>query len=955
MISNNVHSICQDSSGFIWIGTEEGLSIFDSKSFKNLTTEEGLLYNNVQFITADKFKKNSVWVSYIKGGLDRISNGKIEHFSEILPKGMLKINTIFQDSDSLVWCSTDTSFFVIEKGDMVKFNTNQEIKGALAFGEDSSGNILVSANNGLFIYNKIKKRFFRDNSLPPGASSRIISIYTENNGTEWLLTEKGLLVKRTNKSIKYKMLWSGRFYRGIVSSPNINFIYVNSDNGLLKINKPNLKVSGVFTGKTGLPGNNINCALMGREGILWLGLNDNGISKLVYPNLYVFTLKKYYTSSVIDNNSHIWITTANGLREIWKANNDSWQVFDHPISKVVNQPQNTSLSYDSSNLMLTLEQGEILEYYIKNNHPLSELPSNLYFKNVIDLSGKYKFAAIFKSIEDRYGNIWASALDLGVIVINKNRKVIRIYNDQNGMPDNSVRCIYQDSSGNFWFGGYDNGLAYFSKDKILKDLGMKYNPANIKVKLFTTKDGLPDNSIRKVIEDSFRNIIIGSRYGGLAVYNNGNIKKITKSEGLISNGIWDIANDGDRGIWIVTQAGIQRLKKDFIPSYELNEEVTNNPYYTVAVKNNLVTFSSKTSLYLYERKSGHEHVPPSIYFTEILVNGKAYNLKNEETLTSEQNNITFDFTGISNIEDQNTSYNYRMLNIDKHWHNLSNKSSVTYASLKPGKYTFQVNAVNSNNISSFSPASIRFVISQPFYLEWWFISGWVLLILVCGYLYIYYRNKRKLEIEKIRMKIAGDLHDEIGSGLTKIAILSEHALKEQEEPKSGVNKHESMSANNSINRVGKIARDLVDQMIDVIWSIDPKYDTLKDFVFSFKNFAYETCEAKNIELLISTDNIENVKVNSQIKRNLQLIAKEALNNAIKYSECKKITFHLEVKNRNIILTIADDGKGFARNEIIPGKGLLNIEKNTAEISGKCSIETSPGKGTKIKIIFPVQK
>ena len=163
-----------------------------------------------------------------------------------------------------------------------------------------------------------------------------------------------------------------------------------------------------------------------------------------------------------------------------------------------------------------------------------------------------------------------------------------------------------------------------------------------------------------------------------------------------------------------------------------------------------------------------------------------------------------------------------MLNIDKHWHNLSNKSSVTYASLKPGKYTFQVNAVNSNNISSFSPASIRFVISQPFYLEWWFISGWVLLILVCAYLYIYYRNKRKLEIEKIRMKIAGDLHDEIGSGLTKIAILSEHALKEQEEPKSGVNKHESMSANNSINRVGKIARDLVDQMIDVIWSIDPQ-------------------------------------------------------------------------------------------------------------------------------------
>lgn len=144
-------------------------------------------------------------------------------------------------------------------------------------------------------------------------------------------------------------------------------------------------------------------------------------------------------------------------------------------------------------------------------------------------------------------------------------------------------------------------------------------------------------------------------------------------------------------------------------------------------------------------------------------------------------------------------------------------------------------------------------------------------------------------------------------------------------------------------------------MIDVIWSIDPKYDTLNDFVFSFKNFAYETCEAKNIELLINTENINNVKVNSQIKRNLQLIAKEALNNAVKYSGCTKIFFHLEVKNKNIILSIEDNGGGFNRNEITPGKGLLNIEKNTSEMSGECSIDSSPGTGTKIKITFPLQK
>ncbi len=957
MISNNIHSICQDSLGLIWVATEEGLSIFDSKSFRNLTASEGLLYNNIQFITADKFNKSSVWVCYIKGGLDKISYKKIEHFSEILPEGMQKINIIFQDSDSLIWCGTDLSFFAIDNGNIIKFKDNKEIGGALAFGEDLSGNILISGENGLFIYNKEKKRFYRNNILAADVSKKIISIFVENDGTEWFLSENGVLIKRIDNKLNYKVLEPGRLYHSIVSSSKINFIYINSDNGLFKVNKSNLKVSGVFTERSGLTSNNIRCELLGREGILWLGLNDNGISKLVYPNLYVFNLKKYYTSLVIDNDLHVWITTPTGLKEIWKTDSDSWQVFDHPVPNIVKRPQGAFLSYNRYNfrLVLTLEQGKILEYSIKNNHPLSVLPSNLYLKSITDLSGKYKFTALFKSFEDSYGNIWTSALDLGVIVLNKNEKVIKIYNDQNGMPDNSVRCIYQDSSGNFWFGGYDNGLSFLSKDKVRRDLGMDYNPSNVSQKLFTTKNGLTDNSIRKVIKDFFGNIIIGTRYGGLAVYNNGIIKRITKSDGLISNGIWDIADGGDGEIWVVTQSGIQNLKKGFIPSYELNEEVTNNPYYTVAVKNKLVAFSSKTSLYLYDREAFLEHIPPSIYFTQILVNGKNYELKDHEILTSEQNNITFDFTGISNIEDQNTTYNYRMLNIDKHWHNLINKSSVTYASLKPGKYTFQVNTINSNNISSIYPASITFVISQPFYLEWWFIIGCVLLIITGSYLYVNFRNKRRLEIEKIRIKIAGDLHDEIGSGLTKIAILSEHALKEQEEQKQEGKINGDRRSNSSIYRVGKIARDLVDQMIDVIWSIDPKYDSLNDFVFSFKNFAYETCEAKNIELYISTENIDNVKVNSQIKRSLQLIVKEALNNAIKYSECTKITFYLGVKNRNIILLIEDNGKGFTRSNIVPGKGLLNIEKNVTELSGKCSIDSSPGRGTKVDIVFPVGK
>jgi len=475
---------------------------------------------------------------------------------------------------------------------------------------------------------------------------------------------------------------------------------------------------------------------------------------------------------------------------------------------------------------------------------------------------------------------------------------------------------------------------------------------------YLTTNGLPNNDVRVIDENKDNDLLIGTRYGGLGIFKNNKFKIITKREGLFSDAIWSMTITPDQQIWLGTQSGIQRLKtKNEEPEYSLNEEIPNVPYYSVySSKNGNLCFVNHTEIYIYLPLNEKLTItPPPVYITSVLINGQRQKTFNNLNLASDQNTITFDFIGIINREEKNSSYLYRLLKSDKKWNLLKQRNSVTYASLRPGNYMFQVAAINSSNIKSIQPAEVTFKINAPIYLQWWFITTLLIILILSLILTTKLRINRLLEIEKVRTRIAADLHDEIGSGLTKIAILSEYAL--QDENKEGItsdNKLASNSEDNSVERVGKIARNLVDSMMDVIWAIDPKYDSLQDFVFNFKNYAYEVCEAKNIKLQIETKGTENIKVNSQIKRCLQLISKEALNNALKYSRCSIIVYSLSVKSKNIYLIIEDNGVGFDSEKTKYGRGILNMTKLVNELSGSFKSKTEMGEGTKILIIIPLK-
>ena len=962
LVSNNINSICQDSSGFIWFATGEGLSRFDSKDFTNYTIEDGLPTNNILCAAVDKKDGQTVWLGTVGKGVVKYKNGKFISIPDSRHAVNPNIDCLYMDKEDTLWCGTDSSVFLIRNDKIITLKNNAGIKAVNSICAGSSGNIFIAANNGFFTFIRSENTFVK---MPLGKfdNSNFTSVIPLPDNSVLLLTYQGNLIKFSENTFKYYSLNHIGEFSNIYKSFNPGLYWITSDHGLYKVNVKSMKSIIRYTKSNGLPNDNVSCMLTDREGILWLGTNNNGASKIVRTNLIKIDLKEsvknvYNVSTVTDKNNHVWVTTSDRLVELWDTDHYVWHKKTHlKLDSRAKSSLSKLFIVDDSELIVTYTSGMIKKFKIINNYPHKYGDSKLIRLSSVDLSKKYKFYSLFVSMQDRDGYLWTSALDLGVIVLNnsKEKDVLKIYTMKDRLPDNSIRCIFQDKNGNYWFGGYQGGLTFFSKDKVMKDLGLNYDPSKVKVIKYTTQNGLPNNAVRSVAEDDSGTIYIGTRYGGLAILQNGKFKVISRSKGLLSNGVWKVSCTGYFGTWLATQAGVQKLNAGGTLDNKLSEYIPKIPFYSISYCRNKIIFANPTEIYIYEPDRGHLIIrQPTIFINKILVNGQKYKIKKKIELANFQNNISFEFTGIINREEHRI-YEYRLLNKEETWNKIRNKNSVTYSYLNPGKYTFQVTALLPDGSRSNKPAEITFMIDSPFYRQWWFDFIILAIIVSVIVLFLRYRVKRILAIERVRSKIAAELHDEIGAGLTKIAILSEHALlKNNPAGTPGSLKNNTRQQNTSIERVGTIARGLVDQMVDVIWSIDPKYDKLEDFIIHFKNYAYEVCEAKNISLEFNTGNIRDIKLDSNVKRKLQLISTEALTNAVKHSGCARINYSLIVKDKAINVEVKDNGTGIDPDKKRTGNGLMNMKKHTEELNGAFAIETGNGSGTIVKIWLPLK-
>ena len=309
-----------------------------------------------------------------------------------------------------------------------------------------------------------------------------------------------------------------------------------------------------------------------------------------------------------------------------------------------------------------------------------------------------------------------------------------------------------------------------------------------------------------------------------------------------------------------------------------------------------------------------------------------------------QNQLQVDYVGLSFIPGDVLRYQRRLVEAEREWSQPTTERSVTYARLAPGSYQFLVRAVGSDGIASSSAAAVRFRILPPLWMRWWFVS---LSAAAAGSL-LYgmhrYRVGQLLAVERLRSRLASDLHDEIGSGLSQIAILSEVAKKRLAGDRS--------EAAGPLDRVAEISRELLDSTNDIVWAINR--DRVADLTGRMRKYATEMFSAGEIELEFETADVrEDRKIDFETRRHIYLIFREGIRNVVRHSSCRHVAIHVSCNDGLFSMRVSDDGGGFDPARTHAGQGLVSMRERARSLGGQ--IEWKSDNGTVVTLSVPLPK
>jgi signal transduction histidine kinase len=254
---------------------------------------------------------------------------------------------------------------------------------------------------------------------------------------------------------------------------------------------------------------------------------------------------------------------------------------------------------------------------------------------------------------------------------------------------------------------------------------------------------------------------------------------------------------------------------------------------------------------------------------------------------------------------------------------------------------------NTDGEESSAPTVIPFIIHPPFYLTWWFLAIAFGLVAWLVYLLHRIRVNKLLTMEKVRVHIARDLHDDMGSTLSSINILSLMSTK-------AIDK-EPAKSKEYLSRISAYSQRMMESMDDIVWSINPLNDGMEKIVARMREVAASNLEPKEVEYRFYIDEtVSHLKLDMGKRRDLFLIYKEAINNLAKYADCSKAIIHITAKNKRILMHIEDNGCGFDETLLNDGNGLINMRKRAEDLNGRLTIKSRPGLGTELTLNIPVK-
>ena len=970
LASDAVSCVKRDSHGFLWFCTAEGLSRFDGYGFTNYSMDQGLPDRLVSDFL--ETRNGDYWVGTYRGVVHFDPKpGKNQPFFTVYhpseSEASQHVNTLFQDRQGTIWVATEDGVFQLTE-EAGKWAFRPLDVGAArtqthSIQEDREGNLWVVV--GDYGTSALIRR-------SPNGHTEILknsALANKNNTT-------GLFIDRDNR------IWAST-YHGLV-------LLTAHSTG-----RDNL-VARVFTKKDGLLNNEVGPVFQSSDGRLWVGAG--GLFEVITTNnnvrfsLYGPLQQGFTTINAEDVDGNFWMgrtkilnhgfvnygledgLRTEDIRSIAEGHDGELYVVTGLHSRYISRFDGRRFTtvapkapgHDASWDLGTWGWGQLHfqdhlgEWWVGTGYGLYRYPR---VRRLEDLAWtpprkiyteKEGFRGqVFRLYEDSKGDVWISAWNGGLLRWERATEVFYRYAEKEGMPSNGMSTAFrEDRAGNLWIGMWGHDLVRFRHGHF---------------DAFLRADGFPDGTVLSIWLDHAGRIWVGTSRGGLVRIDEPGKEKpqfrvYTTKEGLSSNDVRSITEDHSGRIYFWTGRGVDRLEP----------ETGAIIHYTTA--DGLVPAGSDSEEAFCDRQgrlwfgfvglSRLDPVPESktppplpIYVSHVRIRGVDLPVSElgETRLTGlvlqpNQNNLQIEFGSLNFGSGETIYYQYKLENTESEWSAASTLRRVNYAELRPGRYRFLVRAARVGGEVSSSPAEISFRVMAPVWQRWWFLSAVTLLAGLGIFGLYHYRVEQLLELERMRTRIATDLHDEIGSGLTQIAILSEVIRQD----KSGDSSGERLS------RVADLSRELVDAMSEIVWAMNPTRDHVGGLVQRMRRFASDVLTGRNIALGFDAREADlNLALRSETRRQVFLIFKEAVSNVCRHSHCTAAKIEVSVEKGEMLLSLSDDGRGFdvehADNGHEAGHGLSSMRQRAAKIGGTLEIFSRSGEGARLFLRVPINQ
>lgn len=970
--SNLITCVKRDSRGFMWFCTPQGLSRFDGYTFVNYGVDQGLPDRYVtDFVETPN---GEYWVATLRG-LAQFNPKPTAKHQMFVPyrlgetEAANRVYALLADQRGDIWVGTSGGVFQLTKAGgrwishRIQFPTRDGSEGPLM--EDHLGNIwIVQGIVGGTLWRRKRSGALERIEDPFFVKNRITGLFEDRLGRIWASTYYGLALLAQNPQPAHPAVARVYGRKDGLLDDEAGPMFQSSDGKLWAA------LGAVYEVLTLRGSREVSFRLVGRR--------EQGIFPIVAEDIQG---NLWMGANRIARNGFVTYGRDDGLgpddiRSVFEGYGGTLYVVTGTHSRFIHRFDGRRFTtvaplipgYDPAKEFFwgwgqIHFQDHTGEWWVGTMHGIVRYPK---VAHVEDLGRTRPLAvytsrngldgeAIWRLYEDSRGDVWITAWGghSGLTRWERTTGRFHIFTKAEGWESAMCSAFREDHSGSVWIGRSD-GLARFRDGRFTYfNAGNRY-PVSDVVTMFVGHDG---------------ELWVGtSRRGLVRVLNpsadHPQFVNYTTREGLSSNEVDAITEDRQGRIYFWTGRAVDSLEpwSGTIRHYtEADGLVASGSDHSVAFTDHQGRlWFGAVGLSRLDSESDEPNTAPPVRITGVSVRGVPYPDVSElgETnlsgvvLEPDWNAIQIDFASLDFGVGQELHYQYKLQGSSQDWSPLTESRIVNYAELGPGAYRFLVRAVNAEGVASSSPASFSFRILAPVWQRWWFLSLVVMAIALVSYAAHRYRMAQLLRVERIRTRIASDLHDDVGAGLSQIAILSE-VVKRETSPNGS-------ETGDALDHMANLSRDLVDSMGEIVWAISPRRDSLDALVQHMRRFASDVLAPRNIELDFRVPSADlDSSLGADVRRQVFLVFKEAIYNSARHGECSRVGASLMMNREELVMTLSDNGCGLdaateqGRNH--QGHGIENMRHRAEDMSGQIEIVSSKGGGTQITLRVPLAR